>query len=502
MGENSGPTTPFNKAPADILFNIFLACLSELKRSPPEGPRMHPIISISQVSRQWRDLSLNTSALWSVVDVNIIAGPMIPALEKKTGVVLLRSGACPLTVRLSTVSYDKSNRMPTSDFLLTLIGRIVRALLAKGRRWEELQVDCAGGWIESEGPFHFFSTLSPALVPNLEKIVLNLSERLTIQGNNPTPAIFRGRNLRILELRNFWFQFSADRVNWKALTELSIGDEDAGGPLHVWSQQLTFVDIPFVAKVLGQCSNLVHCSIALTDVRETPQTTYTAPEDHIFLPYLQSLALYGHTIPSGLASFFNLPRITSLSMFPREPTLGDDNDNVILEWGFKFGKQLAEFTFFFSALSRENILDLLPYLDNISCLRVVSRKPRPHLDFSGEYALFDQGILDELTPNFNSENPTEASAECWCPHLQTLHCVIPATFGTHREVKKARNELLSFVEARRQLGHGLTLLRELKLELDTDFFSEQSLESTLRRRGVNCDHFFVGTCASDLWDAS
>jgi hypothetical protein len=443
-------------------------------------------------------------ALWSVIDIDILSGSVIPALEERTSAFLLRSSELPLKIRLSTVSYDKLNSVPTSHLAGALIDRIVGALLAHCHRCEELQVDSGGGWIEKGAPFHFFSTLKPDLVPKLEKIVLNFSAGLTDNDGCPTPTIFLGPGLRNLTLRKFWAQFPVDTVNWRSLTELSIGEEDADGPGNIWFNGLAFINIPFVVKALGQCSNLVHCSIGLTFMmrRGVPQLTSMSPKDHIFLPRLQSLALYGHWIPPAVSSSFDLPRMTCLSMLPQRSTFNDEN--AIVEWGTRFGGQLTEFTFCFAALSRAHLLDLLPHLLSISCLRVIRRKPHPHLNDLGTHApmaLFDQVVLDKLTPNLNPENPIEASGECWCPRLQTLHCVIPAAFR-HREVKKSREGLISFIAARRIGHHGLALLKELKLELDRDFFSEQSLKSTLRRRGVNCEHFFVEAYASDLGDVN
>lgn len=441
-------------------------------------------------------------ALWSVIDIDIPStSSKIAALEKRTSAFLFRSGESSLSIRLSTIPYHS---VPKSHSVFALIDSMVGALLAQCHRWEELQVDSEGRWIETGAPFHFFSTLISDLVPKLKKIVLNFSTGLTNHDDCPTPTIFFGPSLRNLALRKFWAQFSVDTVNWRSLTELSLGEEDADRPGNILCNGLAFVNIPFVVKVLGQCSNLAHCSIALTFMTRSgvPQLTSMAPKDHIFLPRLRSLALHGHCIPPAMSPSFDLPRMTCLSMLPQTSTF--DDENAIVEWGTRFGGQLTEFTFCFAALSRAHLLDLLPHLHSISSLRVIRRKPQPLLDDPETHApmaLFDQVVLDKLTPNSSPENPIEASGECWCPRLQTLHCVIPAAFR-HREVKKSREGLISFIAARRIGHHGMALLKELKLELDRDFFSEQSLESTLRRRGVNCEHFFVEAYASDLGDVN
>ncbi|TEB28403.1 hypothetical protein FA13DRAFT_1735559 [Coprinellus micaceus] len=495
--------SPFSQAPVDILFTIFLAYIEELKGSPPLICEKHPTISISQVCRQWRDLSLGMATLWSVVDIDIPPNPTrstISALEKMIDAFIFRSGECPLTIRVRAYADDGLGASPAALELYALVEPTAKLLLAHCHRWKELEVTSASLWLGPDSPLHSICTLKPDRVPNLRGVMLNFYEEPETD-NYTAPCILQCPTLRRLELKGYSSDFYTKMVDCKSLTELIIGDPtEIPDPFVVWFHGLKFIEMALVVNVLRQCPNLVHCSLTLTSEDSTPENDDPIRiEGPISLPRLQSLALYGQWIPPGIASSFDLPQLTDLSMLPQTSTFSEEN--VIVEWVRKVGSQLTDFTFDYAAFPRAGLPLLLPYLPNVARLRVIRYEHERLVDdppTDAPRASFDQAIWDGLTPRLGGVNEPDdggvSEGGCWCPHLQVLHCVVSGT-GRFREKRKFKAALAAFIVARRTGTRGLARLQEIKLEFEGAFtsISTHELVHTLAEAGVGWKAFTLVT---------
>src|SRR5262245_5032863 len=114
---NRTPSPSRVELPPEILSEIFLTCLpvnSSWEES--ECPQRKDVLLFGQVSRYWRDVSLSTIRLWSVLNIDVRVRDMTREMDAAKG-WLARSGVAPLSIKLSSHS-ESTTAHPIADVLL------------------------------------------------------------------------------------------------------------------------------------------------------------------------------------------------------------------------------------------------------------------------------------------------------------------------------------------------------------------------------------------------
>ncbi|KAJ3531920.1 hypothetical protein NMY22_g7960 [Coprinellus aureogranulatus] len=498
---NATPGSPLNSLPTDVLFSIFLACLKGLERQSYPRSRGHPIFSLSQVSREWRELALSIPALWSVIDVdvpplNLPGGRIVlgatpwklfalPSLTRWTQLFLYRSGEHPLTVRLTIPRVPSGIREAHDE-----IGSLFGLLSSHSSRWQGVRIICEGPFAEFLIPL--LLRLRPQYLPQLESIALedqrsrgNLGPSFEIVGMR-TPSrklklsisvssIYMGDTLRLVD------QFVDE---WGLLSPPTVST------LHFHPP-----DIFRLLHVLGRYSNLTKCSLdtsqfahALAAANHAGLISFAhAGHNQVVLPQLETLHLHGECLVHNLSPFFDLPQLRSLSIDPR---MSGDSEPSFLEWGARFGAQLTHVTIGGGTLSQQSVLAFLRGMYNLTHLKIIQTR-----DQWGCRTTFDSMVWQGLTPKPDHLGRSTGD-DCPCPNLQVLHCPMPT--GVVVESSRLERALVSFVVARRTVEEHdqVAQLRELRLEFHeaTPLRFKARFARLLQETGVNEDGF--------LWDFS
>jgi hypothetical protein len=93
------------------------------------------LISVSRVSRRWRDVALHTPFLWT----NIYYGPRLRSLGY-TCACLERSRNCPLDITLQFVDSDRPQPMTSDAVNLKRVIRYISLIVQHANRWRTLDV--------------------------------------------------------------------------------------------------------------------------------------------------------------------------------------------------------------------------------------------------------------------------------------------------------------------------------------------------------------------------
>ncbi|KAJ2911671.1 hypothetical protein MD484_g8741, partial [Candolleomyces efflorescens] len=98
-------SSPCKRIPADILLEIFLACIPSL---PPQLPmsKQHPAVVVSHVCRLWRTIALKSSLLWSTIHLEVPPLPS-PELNLRGGLEVSEATMIRLGHQIELSGYEK-----------------------------------------------------------------------------------------------------------------------------------------------------------------------------------------------------------------------------------------------------------------------------------------------------------------------------------------------------------------------------------------------------------
>ncbi|KAJ7073644.1 hypothetical protein C8F01DRAFT_816 [Mycena amicta] len=117
------PTT-LDSLPTEIISHIFLQFIPPYPNCPPlAGPESPSLLLL--VSRHWRDIALQTPALWCAIRVYEDFQWRVKSLSSTISAWLRRSGSCPLSIELSSQ---------------TSFPGALDAFLPHSARWRHLQI--------------------------------------------------------------------------------------------------------------------------------------------------------------------------------------------------------------------------------------------------------------------------------------------------------------------------------------------------------------------------
>ncbi|KAH6910993.1 hypothetical protein BKA70DRAFT_1269124 [Coprinopsis sp. MPI-PUGE-AT-0042] len=364
--------SPIRHMPPDILRNIFSYCVPhdspERIIQVSEGPLL-----LTQICRQWRDLTIKTPTLWSTIFLKIPEPPLghpyqtilpcdaeeggidieaegasvalyaslIDAWRRKmdsraslTNVWLSRAEGCPLTIFFRDMDLARHLQgWPVVDidsFTKEPIERLLSLICARTSQWAQLDLRITESSL-SEGRF---LSQHPSRTPHLCSIHVKWSASHTLSTYSTPPSqdhntpkssadfhTFQATRLQHLSLDSFKGNFKSISVAWSNLTELSLAS--TGSPIQYYGSHSPSTDRavslpPSVALALLQdCTNLVRCELHLIGLTFNPNE----PDDQmsvvgqIHLPRLIRLVAFEHK-QSPCLSFFKslcLPLLTSIS---------------------------------------------------------------------------------------------------------------------------------------------------------------------------------------------
>ncbi|KAJ3525281.1 hypothetical protein NMY22_g10640 [Coprinellus aureogranulatus] len=446
--------SPFNSLPTDILFSIFLTCLEWLRQHPPSSPGLHPMVTLSRVSREWRQLALGMPALWSVIDLDVPPPPAkavdldsspwsmvtIPALKGRANIFLSRSGQVPLTIRLAIP------KMPFygtyGDQFHDKLGSLFGLLCMHASRWKSVQIVSKGSF---EGLLvHLLASLQPERLSKLERLALHDH----FHRDDHPPSLYL-----ITRTPSSRLQLSisvSTSYNSETLNNLFIGQGRLVNPSMVSTLHLAPYTIVHLVHAVKQYPKLDQCSLTIPEMGDVISSFANAEGNIIDLSQLENLELRSRRLPRNLSSLFHLPQLNTLSLDPRMST---DSETSFLEWSMKFGVQLTHVTIGGSTLSRESLLTFLQEMPELTNLKVLQTRSCR--------TTFDHTVWQGLTPKLNP--PGRVTANCLCPKLQVLYCPLP--IGIVVERSRLEKGLVSFVVAKRAATdyHQVAQISELRL---------------------------------------
>ncbi|KAJ7769256.1 hypothetical protein B0H14DRAFT_353337 [Mycena olivaceomarginata] len=250
---------PVLTLPNEITTEIFIHFLPNYPSWPPlTGPGSPTLLA--QIFREWRDIALETPALWRAISLSDFDIPFEHRVHL-CNLWLNRSRCSPLSLEL--YGYHASYPLHMTE--------LVSALVSHRSRWERLIV-------------HDFS----------------LSPLLTMYG--PMPLLRTLELHRHIEVSFLEVPLLRTVVLWGAAIE------NVALP---WAQltSLTLRDVSpqYCAPILRQTSNLVHCALQF---RESPDADELLD---VNLPYLHSLTLDGTDSEEYLETFIVRRSATSKS---------------------------------------------------------------------------------------------------------------------------------------------------------------------------------------------
>ncbi|KAJ7730700.1 hypothetical protein DFH07DRAFT_162317 [Mycena maculata] len=232
--------SPFRRLPADVMQEIFVACLPS-HRNSTIAEQDAPLL-LCHICRAWRNLALSMPRLWASLHIVVPHNDRIPWINDTTNTWLSRSGALPLSISIASLS-----KKPREYILL-------RTLIGFSLRWEHITfIFCT---YESLNPL---ASLSPADVPSLRTV--------TIKGLSGTSRA-EWSNVGFLanpRVHSVSFTASGENVlfiplRWERLRRLSIRGSEISSD--------TSLDI------LQKCPLLETCYLIVTCGKKSPETPY------------------------------------------------------------------------------------------------------------------------------------------------------------------------------------------------------------------------------------
>ncbi|TFK54116.1 hypothetical protein OE88DRAFT_1805912 [Heliocybe sulcata] len=274
--------TPISKLPPEVLTQIFSICSQMEPFGPPYpyGPTTPPWIKITHVCRHWREIALNCSSLWHVIEF---------ISPRWTAEMLKRSKNAPLVVKA-----DLTYRAPS-------FGMTVKQALDHVHRIKDLDLTA---------PQQTLAMLSDTLArpaPFLESLRLS-SQRVSAYMDTVyriPDSLFKATapRLRCLELVNCEIDWNS--VFLTNLTHLHIEKSHASDPGRPTMAQFL--------KVLSSTPDLQ--SLRLKHAAPYDPYDFTGDIDHVDLPLLSKALVNDRPeYTAGVLSRLNMPHDVKLKL--------------------------------------------------------------------------------------------------------------------------------------------------------------------------------------------
>jgi hypothetical protein len=331
--------------PEDILSKIFMESV------PPRGqwPRIHPIVQITHVCRQWRDSAPANPMLWTTLEVNNLSIPTVgrggePDLgrfERWMGrladmfpILISRAGGFPLILAVHAEDPAFHQVMPSYARSVLPVLNILRE-----SRWGKISLHLTAHYPDSPllSLLHFgvqsCESLRAASL-TLCSYGASLASAGGIAGHLNVDDM---KQLSMLHLDINKITLLQARIRWGSLTGLHL------------SRALPARDL---LGILAQCPILTRFSTTVANSSTSPQLLL--PEQRVTLAHLHTLKIVGETgeIAHGLV----LPSLSALQVM--EVRTGR-SDTSIPQWLRSYGSQLQEVSFSYDRLDAPALLGCL-----------------------------------------------------------------------------------------------------------------------------------------------
>ncbi|KAL0573284.1 hypothetical protein V5O48_008667 [Marasmius crinis-equi] len=326
---------PIHRLPAEILHYIFSLCCDDLSILwGLQGELQVPtLVILTMVCSRWRELAISSSNLWAAIQFGHYSGSEEPhenghRLNRMTQLFMARARNSPLRITFCVAQEEEGGLVQDPGFSLAL-----DALCRRSNQWRH---------VEFEG----YTYDHPALalirgnLSNLQFLGYKEPQRMDEASElallGPCPAL---RSMRLcLYLPERPFRENILEVPWHQLETLSLK---------------LFPDTPSPLQILDRCPNLKNMTIDSYQGFDTPDRdfeghivsnlhhlsidmhpgsmTYVPFLEHVTLPQLSSLDLYGIRQPRGsgcdeqpILDFFRRSSFPLTSLSLRYPNLSDD----------------------------------------------------------------------------------------------------------------------------------------------------------------------------------
>lgn len=284
--ETSGALPFIHRLPEELLAEVYLLCMGPEDELHQRQFCIQTRTLLMQVCRRWRDITIRTSKLWSVIYLYLtqIDPPSQVALLESW---IARSGAQPLNLQIEAPFFEDETHGLGRD------GETHPAIIALGAvamRWRKVNFRITSGMYHQFSPFDLH-------LPLLRKLELR---RCTHRG---IVYDYEYHDARWYEPIKHAFR------NAPLLTDITIGRCFPSGIFQFPWDQVTNIDMDSttyvdVAKILPEWSNLTTCRLSMLPYPIIPAVAIT-------LPHLRSLSIFVDHNPN---SFFEQLQLTLPSL--------------------------------------------------------------------------------------------------------------------------------------------------------------------------------------------
>ncbi|KAF6749260.1 hypothetical protein DFP72DRAFT_1173636 [Ephemerocybe angulata] len=506
---HSALLSPIKRTPNDILSSIFIALVAHPDNRNADMSNTHPAVVISHVCEHWRELALETSALWSTIKVtppifpqrfgyledSVVSTtehgtrPMIDLLRRWERCVKWNLDTARVWISRSkdsniSVTFHVSDDVPEFSTLegtardlegwermTTLLAELSEVVCASHHRWVTADLHLVTSRSVTASPLKPFMDIKADEVPSLRR--LKIAVVIVGDGLNSSPFgrdhqenILSGKALQDIHLSYSSIDFRQMHLRWGQLTQLRF---DVG-------PQIVFKEKEAI-QLLRMCQNLVKCDLGLyTD------DTNAMPLDGglVRLPRLESITVRGRAPQVEFASVLDTPRLRRL-IIPGVPHLAGSSteaNSVVLAWIRDYGHQLTEVAFNIARFTQSAFSLCMSNLPNVTSLRLLapsSNLLHPNLN---DQTSLTRDFFERLAPH--TESQKVAVAPAWCPRLEGIR--LPEGQGF------TEADLLEFVIAKRRTN-ALSRLRSVRAFFPT--LQEVDIPERLREMGVDTDGLTV-----------
>lgn len=299
-----GNVQPINKLPDELLAMIMLECVEMHDITKAEGEYTPwgrlPILwnktlaplTLSAVSRHWRQIALNTPHLWSRIRIGLryeleddASDDTLDALELS----LARAGAVPISLQVTAVADMDDSYGAEIDTWVE--DRLTEILVTPGKTWHHLDIDRLN--------VDWDAVLDHSLVPFSS--LASLKWEVSGVGRACVARRFLDASEHLRELVLHVMETRSPVVlgpRGSQLTSLELG--------------LRKTKAHQVAAVLLECPNIEHCVVEYEDrFRRMAATVPRTPGD-VVLPKLRTLRLISHSDLGHLLNMIKSPTLESL----------------------------------------------------------------------------------------------------------------------------------------------------------------------------------------------
>ncbi|KAG6864693.1 hypothetical protein C0991_007834 [Blastosporella zonata] len=379
-----------NRLPIEVLVNIFLATpcdhiYDRWERRPAhsggvprmafhEGSSADPMI-LSQVCRQWREVTTSSPTLWSSIYIlSSDKGQPVPLLK----CWLQRSGNNPLSIRfvesvVGHAAHDDSLPFPQSIFTKD----IIPLLVAEAHRWRAID-------------FTFSRQVSPVL-SNIALDSFPLLDTASITSRRATNQAFAG----VETLDKVWRAVHSSPSFRSGCWELEYLDQRLR---EVPWQQLTTINVTMTADALMQilplCHNLVNLQYTdpffaysdgtLPSHIRSSEPGELIPEEKITLAGLRHLSIKMDRPSNTILDRLILPSLSSYTVQLYKDSEEHPHVSSFVDLLDRSGCQLEEFTYNDTEANAEDaIVEILssPHMASLIHLKLLPRTTNVLMDF-------------------------------------------------------------------------------------------------------------------------